>query len=325
MPAGPVPSLSTMWAVQQRFERDMHAFMERAAELGYRGIEINHSMDREQIGAILGFGRLPVTGVHGPAPLERDANFGWNRELNLASTDEGERAASVAAHLRSVDLAAEAGARHVVVHLGGVGKRALAGERRLRSLFERMPAATAVAADGATGRSADALREEWDRAVDDTLRERAALAAPHLEAAQRSLATLAERALTRGVTIGLECRLHYHEIPLPQEAASLLAPYPPEIAGYLHDVGHAEVLHRLGLVDRGTWFDLLGERLVALHLHDVRRLTDHRAPGNGDVDYAWLAARIPAAAGRTFEIDQHESDEDVARGLEVLRAAGVVS
>jgi sugar phosphate isomerase/epimerase len=88
------------------------------------------------------------------------------------------------------------------------------------------------------------------------------------------------------------------------------------------------VQHRLGLVDRATWWDLLGDRLVGLHLHDVRGLVDHRAPGNGDVDFAWLAERIRAAApspALTFEIDQREPDDDVARGLEVLRAAGIVA
>ena len=129
------------------------------------------------------------------------------------------------------------------------------------------------------------------------------------------------------MTIAVECRLYHHEIPLPGELAVLLAPYPAEVAGYLHDVGHAEVQHRLGLTDRSAWWDLLGPRLVGLHLHDVRGLTDHRAPGNGDVDYAWLAARIREAnplAARTFEIDQHEPDDDVARGLTLLRDAGII-
>ena len=318
--APPAPSLSTMWAMQPRFERDLGAFMERAAELGYQGIEINHSMDPEQIGAILAIHSLPVTGVHAPAPLARHATLGWNRELNIASTDETERTAAVEAHVQSVELAAQAGARHVVVHLGAVGKRALAGERRLRSLYERQPAGDVEGRSGAV----TTFREEWEGAVDQTLRERAAMAAPYLANARRSLDVLAERAQARGVAIGLECRLHYHEIPLPQECVDLIAPYPSTVAGYLHDVGHAEVLHRLGLVDRATWFDLLGDRVVGMHLHDVRRLTDHRAPGNGDVDYAWLAARIPATAARTFEIDQHESDADVASALELLRAAGVV-
>jgi sugar phosphate isomerase/epimerase len=64
-----------------------------------------------------------------------------------------------------------------------------------------------------------------------------------------------------------------------------------------------------------------------LHLHDVRGLLDHRAPGNGDVDYGWLAARITEAnplAQRTFEIDQVEPDDDIARAIDVLAAAGIV-
>jgi sugar phosphate isomerase/epimerase len=231
--------------------------------------------------------------------------------MNLAALDETERDLAVSFHRRSIDLAAGAGAQVVVVHLGGVNKHLLAGERRLRSMYERR----------------SQLDEEWTAAADATVRERAEIAAPWLEQARRSLEELATTAETRGVTLGIETRLHYHEIPLPHEAVDLFAPYDRSLVGYVHDVGHAEVHHRLGVTDRDAWFDLLGDRLVALHLHDVRGLVDHRAPGNGDVDYAWLARRINAAnpmAARTFEIDQRESDEDVARGLEILRAAGVV-
>ncbi|MDO9444430.1 MAG: sugar phosphate isomerase/epimerase, partial [Dehalococcoidia bacterium] len=311
-PTPPRPALSTMWAMQPRFVRDLQRFMERAEELGYRGIEINHSMDAEQAGAILGYRSLPTTSVHAPAPLERHATKGWNRELNLASTDEEERALAVQFHLRSIALAADAGASVLAVHLGGVGARLLDGERRLRSMYDRRAV----------------MAEEWDHAVDATVRERAERAAPWLAAATRSLDEMAEVASRAGVTLAIETRLHYHEIPLPQELATLLAGYPLTVAGYLHDVGHAEVQHRLGVTDRGAWWDLLGDRLALIHLHDVRGLLDHRAPGNGDVDYAWLAARVRAAnpsALRTFEIDQHESDEDVASGLRLLIDAGVVA
>ncbi len=312
MAANPLhPSLSTMWAVQPRFERSLDAFMERAAELGYRGVEINHSMTAEQAGAILGLKSLPVTGVHAPAPLERHPSAGWNRDMNLASIDEAERGLAVEFHLRSIALAAEAGAAVVVVHLGGVGSRLLAGERRLRSMYDRR----------------EVMLEQWEAAIDETVRERAAAAPPYLDAAHRSLAIIADEASKRGITLGVETRLHYHEIPLPQEAASLFTPYPREVVGYVHDVGHAEVQHRLGVIDRSAWWDLAGPRLVQLHLHDVRGLLDHRAPGNGDVDWAWLAARIAEAnprAQRTLEIDQVEPDEDLARAVQVLAAAGIV-
>ncbi len=298
-----------MWAVQPRFERDLGAFLDRAAELGFSGVEINHSMDAAQAGAILAQRRLPVVAVHAPAPLERHPSAGWNRSLDLAAEDEAERALAVRYTQRSIDLAAQAGARIVVVHLGAVAGGQLGAARALRRLAPRGQAAGA----------------EWEAAVDEAVRERALRAPPALARARRSLAELARAAEGRGVTLGLECRLHYHEIPLPAEAAELLAEHPPELVGYVHDVGHAEVQHRLGLTDRGAWFDLLGERVVESHISDVRGLLDHRAPGNGDVDFGWLAERLPASAVRTLEINQHETDDDLVRGLALLAEAGVVA
>jgi sugar phosphate isomerase/epimerase len=306
--APPVPALSTMWAVQPRFQRDLRGFMEKAAELGFEAIEINHSMDAEAVGAILGHRVLPVTSVHAPAPLERHPRHGWNRELNLASRDEEERALAVSYTRLSIELAEQAGARAVVVHLGHIGERLLNSESRLRRMYDARHVQPVA----------------WDALIDETVRERASLAAPYLEQARRSLAELVEHAEPRGVALGLECRLGYHEIPSPREARELLAPYPTSVAGYWHDVGHAEVQHRLGLTVLDAWFEEAGDRLIGVHIHDVRGLTDHRAPGKGDVDFRRLAPRLPATALRTFEIDQHEPDEDVRAALELARGAAVV-
>src|SRR5690606_2615787 len=153
-----------------RFERDLPAFMERAQELGYSAVEINHSMTAEHCGSILGCGTLPVTNVHAPAPLERHDTHGWNRAMNLAALDEIERGLAVSFHQRSIELAAECGARIVVVHLGGVDRHLLAGERRLRSLYDRRAQ----------------VPDEWTATVEATLQERARIAAPWLEQARRT-------------------------------------------------------------------------------------------------------------------------------------------
>src|SRR5690606_10388961 len=136
--------------------------------------------------------------------------------------------------------------------LGHIEGGLKAGERRLRSLYERRAQ----------------LADEWDTTNDTTVRDRAAKAGRWVEAGRRSLDELARHTQERGVTLGVETRLHYHEIPGPAELAGLLEAYPSEVAGYVHDVGHAEVQHRLGLTDRSAWWDLLGARLVALHLSD---------------------------------------------------------
>jgi sugar phosphate isomerase/epimerase len=154
--------------------------------------------------------------------------------------------------------------------------------------------------------------------------ERGALAQRHLPQAARSLESLAEYAANAGIALGLENRLHYHEIPRYDEAAKLIAPYPSGLVGYWHDIGHAEVQHRLGLVDRHCWLDTNGPRTIGSHLHDVSSIVDHRAPGEGDVDWQYIVEGLPGDALRTFEINQHEPQSLLAPALELLRRVGLV-
>ena len=136
---------------------------------------------------------------------------------------------------------------------------------------------------------------------------------------------LAGYARQHGVALGLENRLHHHEFPLPDEALSLLADYPDDLVGYWHDVGHAEVQARLGYVDKTAWLDALSSRTLGCHLHDVDGIGDHRAPGNGDVEWDYLARGLPADALRVFEINQRQPDDAVAGAIAFLRERGVVS
>lgn len=325
-----------MWAVQPRFETDITGFLSAAAALGFAGIEVNHSMDPGQTAALIEAARatgLEARSLHAPAPwalIESGSLAGReNRTLNLAALDEGERRLAVEQHVRSIEVAARASMSAVVVHLGGIGELdvTLAGEEWLRTAYLERYAHAAGAFDGGAHVLAapqPARSSEWLERIEAARRERAAVAGPWLEAARRSLAELAPHAAHLGITLGLECRLRYHEFPLPEEAAELLREHPPEVAGYWHDVGHAEVLARLGLVPLDAWHELLATRLVGVHVHDVRGLTDHRAPGTGDVDFRALASQLPPSALRTFEVDQHEPPAALASGLRTARAAGVV-
>jgi sugar phosphate isomerase/epimerase len=182
------------------------------------------------------------------------------------------------------------------------------GEKRLRRLFD----------EGArAGDEADALRREAHAA-------RLEGAGRDLPRARRSLAEIAEHAAGRGVAIGLENRYHYHEFPGIEEMHELLADYPPEVAGFWLDVGHAEVLDRLGLVPKGRWLDELGARCIGAHVHDVDGLADHRAPGLGDVDWSYIARGLPAGVPRVFEINQRTPEDAVAAAIPFLRERGVL-
>jgi sugar phosphate isomerase/epimerase len=296
-----------MWAQQPRFH-DLAYFRDFAVESGYDAIEVSHSTDEAGLRALLASGLLPVSGLHAPTPHRMMADGRRNAEANLASTDPDQARVALDETKRTVDFAAEAGLGYVVVHLGGVGDDRCDEERAVRRLYEQ----------GAAGGRA------WDEARRALAATRAAAASEHMDVARSSLAALVDHGSRRGVVIGVESRLNYHEIPHPDETAALLAPYTNAEAGFWYDVGHCEVQSRLGMIDHASWFAAVGDRIIGSHLHDVRGIIDHRGPGNGTLDWAMVAAHLPARVVRTLEIDQHEPDEVVAGAREFVSRHGIV-
>jgi sugar phosphate isomerase/epimerase len=298
-----------MWAQQERFVADMHLFVHEAAESGYDAIEVAHSLAVGPFERLVSLHGVPISSIHAPAPLTRDAANKSNSSLNLASTDEAERRAAIDFTKNSIDLTKRWGGDRVVVHLGGVGGKMFDAEHQLRRLYD--------GSGEKDGERVEALRAQCHK-------QRAEEFEPWLQKARETLRELVEHAQPQGIAIGIENRLHYHEIPQPAEAEWLLAEYTNDVAGYWHDVGHAEVQWRLGLVDKRLWLDTNSKRCIGTHLHDVTGLADHRAPGKGDVDWTYISDGLPATALRVFEINQSQAAEDVAAAIPFLRERGVI-
>jgi sugar phosphate isomerase/epimerase len=300
-------SFSTMWAQQPRFE-DMDVFRDIVASFGYDAIEVSHSTDERGLETLLRTGPIPVSSLHAPTPKLKLPDGRLNGDANLADPDEAKRKVAIQHTLRTIEYAAGAGLPFVVVHLGGVGDAMTEWERDLRRLYNK------GVHDG----------EEVEELKEACRRHRATGLDQCLDASRRSLKELIRVASAHGVALGLENRLHHHEFPHPAEAEYLLADYGNDVAGYWHDVGHCEVQARIGMIDRGSWFPLLTPRTIGCHLHNVDGLADHRAPGNGDVDWSYIAAGIPASALHVFEVDQGQPDDKVAAGIAFLRDRKVV-
>lgn len=301
-------ALSTMYAQQARFD-DGAAFARYSAEAGYDGIEISHSTAPGKLEAILACGALPVTSVHQPAPQVAHGDGRGNHKLNLASTDEAERTAAVAFAIESIRWTARIGATRSVIHLGAVGDgfEMLPAEYEMRRMFDGGTAADSRFAE---------LREE-------AIAARREMAPPFVAAARRSLLEIVRAAEPQGIAVGLENRYHFHELPAPYEYDELLDGLAPEQAGYWHDTGHAEVLHRLGFHDRHAWLEPNRGRIVGAHLHDVLGIGDHRAPGDGDVDWAYITAGLGHLPAYTLEINQHQPDARVSGAPAFLASVGL--
>lgn len=295
-------ALSTMTAQHERFE-DGADFARFAVESGYDGIEISHSTSTAKLRQIVEARLLPVVSVHQPAPWERSLDGTPNCDLNLASLDDAHRAEALAYAKRSILLASELGASAVVLHLGHVelASDALSLDTEVRRRFNE------------SGVVDPPL-------VADALAQRTEIAEPFLASARESLRELATTAAPLGIVLGVESRINLLEIPLASELPYLLEGLDPDLAGYWHDVGHAEVLHRLGYCDLASWFGQPGVRCAGAHVHDVRGILDHRAPGLGDVDFAWHLTRLDHLEWLTLEINQYEPDEAVVAAPALLRS-----
>jgi sugar phosphate isomerase/epimerase len=303
-----------MWS-QGRFplgDRDsMDRFAEAASRLGFPAVEINYVIPQEGVDELLTSNHVSIVSLHSPTPRIKVAGR-WSDALNLAALDEDERAHAMRLACTTIDCAAQAGARYIVVHLGAIetrGKpRMLGSERQLRRLFD---------SGVREGEDVEALRRQ-------TVIERRRGALQNLPQARRSLADIADHAAASGVAVGLENRFHHHEFPSLHEMHELLDGYPPDLVGFWMDVGHAEVLDRLGLIPKHRWLDELRDRCLGTHVHDVDGLADHRAPGLGDVDWSYIVRGLRENVPRVFEINQKAPEGAVAAALPFLRERGVL-
>jgi hypothetical protein len=53
-------------------------------------------------------------------------------------------------------------------------------------------------------------------------------------------------------------------------------------------------------------------------------LTDHYAPGLGEIDFAWIAPFLPMTAFRTFEMLPGNTLAQVRNGIKILIDAGCI-
>lgn len=225
--------------------------------------------------------------------------------FSLAAPDPAEREAALCAMLRSLDCAMRFGATAIVCHGGRVELREpglLFGSRPYRSRLS--------AAFRALGRPDPALV-----AHERALRE--AAAGRWMDALSFSLDRLLPRFEAAGVTLAFENLPGLEAFPDPAECAFLRRRFPTPALGAWYDIGHGERKQRVGDWPVKETLALTLPFTVGAHIHDVRAAEeDHRAPGEGTVDFRALKPLL-AKPGlhRVFELSPEVPPEALRRGL----------
>ncbi|HEB32669.1 MAG TPA: sugar phosphate isomerase/epimerase [Spirochaetes bacterium] len=122
------------------------------------------------------------------------------------------------------------------------------------------------------------------------------------------------------ITFCIETRLHFFEIPLPEEAHYIFEKLRVPNLGYWHDLGHTFILSKLGFVPMEEWQNRFYNRCVGLHIHDVdRNLEDHYPPGFGMLDFPEILNKFSRQSLFTIEINSKHSIDTVLKGVEYIR------
>ena len=309
--AGEIPpklfdaALSTMW--WDKAANSAADFCAAGRELGFPRFELNHQVTPAELEAI-DLNCYHIGSVHDPCPAVIPNKQLEREDRQITSLDEERRVFGVDTLKRTIELAHRLGSRLVIIHPGRIpGDHSM--DNQLRDLYRQ----------GLKG------TPEYVNLRQTLMADRKERSQPHVEALLKSLEEIVKFSQDSGLFLGLENRFHYYELPVFEEMQILLETFLQPWVGWQLDVGHIQVHHTLGLMDFSQWLEAFSSRIVGVHLHDIRGITDHQVPGSGEVDFTWLAQFLPPQAYRTLEINSTVTIEEFRQGLIKLEEAGCIT
>ncbi len=297
-------SLSTMWSMNYQ---NMAEFMKDAREFGFTHLELNASLTSEKLKEILVTEGVKVSSVHAPCPNDLTSDGNKASSLSLSSLNEDERQEAVKFTKATIDLASALKARAVIVHAGWVDTKPEM-EKELRNLHEQGLAESS----------------EFQDLKCKLTNIREFMAIPYIDAVKESLLELASYAHASEIQLALENRVNSYEIPNIDEMLDILEEFQPDVVGYWHDAGHAEIQARLGFTSHNEWLMALQERMIGTHLHDVKGIRDHFAPGLGDQAWDLIAENLPRNAIRVCEIGEWNNPDNARKAVAFLQFKGII-
>jgi len=266
-------------------------------EIGTKG---NSEFFRE-IASILRIGKKPVTSVHascGPHKTEEDPYY----TPHFLSTDTALRQHDIEQVALSAQWARKIGARAVVLHTGRID------DPELKSIY--LEYKKSLQEGGLEDRLTEMKR--------DIVKKRSELMTGHLHGIISDLKSLCSQ--YPYIIFCFETRVHYYEVPLPDEAFTILDRLHFPNLGYWHDVGHTFILEKLGFQTQESWQRDLSGRCIGTHLHDVdKQLNDHLPPGMGEMDFHRVLKQFGKGCIHTLEIHSRHALEDVLMGIKRIR------
>jgi len=295
--------ISTVWKSGEF--KDGQKLMESLASLGFREIELEYRISADTFNGIKQFlkttNEVKIASIHNFFPIPDIHETGGADIFHFSAENADERSLAVKYAIKTIQIAADLGARAVVLHLGRVHMDTLSLE-----LFRLLD-------DGLSGSDKFVSKRDELRMLRDRKKGKT------LDMMLQSMDEIQKAADKYDINIGIENRYFFEECPNFEEMGVIFEKFGGGRIGYWHDAGHAQVQENLGFVTVADLLSICGKFLVGFHLHDVRGYSDHHVPGIGEVDFDLLKKYMKKDTVKIMEIHPRETEKDLMDGVAFLK------
>jgi len=262
-------SISTCWSSGRH--TDGCAMLEELAELGFISVELGHGTRYSLWPGILRAHEqkiIRIDSLHNFCPLPMGFLKPSPNCFEFSDPSPTLRKKAVRHSRETIEHAAFLGAKAVVLHMGSLPLK------NPNRTFEKL------VGEGRIG------SRRYVRSKLAALTEHERLFQERWPWVRECLYELGELATLKNIRLGLECRESVEEIPLESQWPAIFSEM-PGVFGYWHDFGHAARKDALAFTNHLAEFKKNAPRLLGCHIHDFTPPRhDHRAPGDGDIDFA---------------------------------------
>lgn len=296
-------NLSSHWNAHRH--RDGEKMIEEILSLGLTRVELGYDLTADLVPGVLKMissGAVSVDSVHNFCPVPMGAPMGHPELFDLSSPDTKIRGNAVDYTIRTIELAAQTGARAVVVHAGNIKMRNIS--RKLTDMC----------------RKKQQFSDKYEKLKMQLLLDRDKKSLKYMDNLCQSLEKLMPALEAYKIQLGIEILPSWESIPTETEIQKILERFTSPLVAYWHDTGHSQLRQNLGLINQATWVKKLAPRLAGIHIHDLTDISkDHIMPPKGTIDFASVMKYLPPGAIRVLEPAPNTPANDIIDAVNFLR------